>query len=309
MAEAAPQGCRIHLTGGEPFGDWPRLIEICRRSKKEAIQDRAPLDKVETSAFWATDGTIIRERLRALDACGMRRLVISADPYHQEFVPIERCRLVARVAEEVLGAARVQVRWRDWLAEGVDVGGLPEEERVALFARYASRRRERFNGRAAEVLAERLRGLGGSFGFRPAESFADVSCADALVRSRHVHVDPCGRVMPGTCAGIVIGQAGREPPRQIWRQFQADHDCRPVVGTLCRQGPAGLMSLAGLRPSEAGYAGKCHLCWEARKALVRQHRCQDELAPAWLYGVASPSADCGDAQHEGNGPICSHATN
>jgi hypothetical protein len=188
LMEASPHGCRIHLTGGEPFGDWPRLIGICRRARAEGLR---PLQKVETNAFWAADAAVVRRRLRELDDAGMQKLVISTDPYHQQFVPIERCRLAARVAEEVLGPGRVQVRWRDWLADGQDTDRLPDARRAKLFAQYALGGRDRLSGRAAEVLAPLLPS-------RPAGDFADKPCRRALLRSRHVRRHRAGlRDRPG----------------------------------------------------------------------------------------------------------------
>ena len=52
LRAASPHGCRVHLTGGEPFGDWELLIDVCRRAAREGLQ---PLEKVETNAFWATE--------------------------------------------------------------------------------------------------------------------------------------------------------------------------------------------------------------------------------------------------------------
>jgi hypothetical protein len=282
LIEASPHGCRVHLTGGEPFGDWPALIEICRRARAEGL---GPLEKVETNAFWAADAGVARERLAALDAAGMVKLVISTDPYHQQFVPIERCRLAARVAEEFLGPKRLQVRWRDWLADGQDTDSLSEAERTALFARYASAGRDRLGGRAAAKLAPLLPA-------RPVEEFADKPCRERLLRSKHVHVDPAGRVIPGTCAGIVLGTvepsmaaSGDRSIATIWRRLDADHADRPIVGRLAAGGPFALLPEArelGLVPRD-GYASKCHLCWDVRRWLVRCGRQAGELAPDWTY--------------------------
>ena len=284
LIRASPHGCRVHLSGGEPFGDWERLIELCRRA---ASQGLSPLEKIETNAFWATDSSVARERLRALDSAGMGKLVISADPYHQQFVPIERCRLLARRAEDVLGAERVQVRWRDWLADGFDTSDISPGERTALFARCAAGGRDRMNGRAAEQLAPLVPR-------RPVETLAHLSCRDALLRSRHVHVDPLGLVMPGTCAGIVLGRCGQGSVGDIWRRLDADHADRPIVGTLARAGPVGLLAEAeqlGFRQRPDGYAGKCHLCWELRRFFASRSRHADELGPAHLYrnGLGTPS--------------------
>ncbi len=280
LIAASPHGCRTHLSGGEAFGDWPRLIEICRRAKAAGL---GPLEKVETNAFWACDAEIVRDRVRQLDAAGMGKLCISADPYHQQFVPIERCRIAAATAEEVLGPARVQVRWRDWLDDGFDTADLSPPDRDEVFASYASGGRDRLAGRAAETLAPHL-------SCKSWREYADTNCREAVLRSRHVHVDPSGLVMPGTCAALLLGRAcaGSDVPG-LWVRLSDDWASRPVVGTLARGGPSALVGeaiAAGFVPREGGYAGKCQLCWDVRRWLVGRQMHADELGPAWMYGPA-----------------------
>jgi hypothetical protein len=275
LVQASPHGCRVHLTGGEPFGNWELLIEICRRARQEGL---GPLEKVETNAFWAVDETLVRERLVALDQAGMETLAISADPYHQQFVPIQRCRMLAAMAKEVLGEDRVQVRWRDWLADGFDTDGLDDAARGELFAKYGATGRERLCGRAAQLLAKELPVKA------PCE-FSDINCRESLLRGRHVHIDPSGLVMPGTCAGIVLGQMG--PDRSAGELWQSLHDLatRPVVAVLAAKGPVGLMQQAiaqGFAPDH-GYASKCHLCWHVRQFMSRKNMAPNELGPSWLY--------------------------
>ncbi len=276
LADASPHGCRVHITGGEPFGNWELLIEVCRRAKAAGL---GPLDKIETNAFWATDEKFVRSRLAELNAAGMERLCISTDPYHQQYVPIANCRLAARVAEDVLGKHRVQVRWRDWLEDGRDTAGLKNEEVGEIFARYAAGNRERLNGRAAKELA-------GYFRHKSHLDFADNPCREALLRSKHVHVGPGGLIMPGTCGGIVLGRADNRSIREIWRDVAEGRSQRPVLDTLSCKGPVGLLGLAGAAgflPDSRGYAGKCHLCWDIRRHVAESGLAADELAPEWMY--------------------------
>jgi len=277
LAGASPHPCRIHLTGGEPFGDWERLIELARRASTEGL---TPLQKVETNGFWATSEEIVRDRVKALDEAGMGKLTVSVDPYHQQYVPLERCRLLVRLAEELLGRDRVQVRWEDWAREGFDTRDMSDDARHDLFARYAARGRDRMNGRAAAVLGEYLLA-------KPIEEFADKPCREALLRSRHVHVDPLGRVTPGTCAGIILGTIGQMSVEEIWTKLDADYTGRGVLGPLVESGPAGLLSEAleaGYAPND-GYASKCHLCWDIRRHFALKGLHGEELCPLWMYGI------------------------
>lgn len=291
LRQASPHGCRIHIGGGEPFGRWQTLIELARRAQAEGL---GPIEAVETNAFWAADERIVRDRLKALDEAGLGRLTISADPYHQQFVPIQRVRLAARLAEEVLGRERIRVRWRDWAARGFDTHCLTPSRRRDLFAEYARKGRDRPTGRAAEQLA-------GLLPLTPAAGFADNPCKQRLLRSRHVHIDGGGVVCPGTCAGIILGRAaGSASIGHIWRRLEAhvaDRSETPapgrsdaggfeVIQTLARTGPVGLMAAAerrGYRRRAGGYAGKCHLCWHLRRWLFDNGYFRGQLGPEQVY--------------------------
>ena len=265
----------VHLGGGEPFGDFDRLLAIVAAGRKAGL---AGIGYVETNAFWATTQDLVRRRLGALRQAGMMRVSISADPYHQEFVPPDRVRLLYRVAREVLGPGGVRARrWR-WAQQPRDVAALAEPERLALFAEFLGRYPERMTGRAARHLAPLAART-------PLAGLSDDGCRKALLESGHVHVDPQGWVYPGTCAGIVLGRATPDVPLDAlvsrWRLDES-----PVIAELVLGGPKRLVQQAvalDFRPDPQGYAGKCHLCWSVRRHLVRAEAGGDELGPATLY--------------------------
>ncbi len=300
LQSACPHGCRIHLTGGEPFGDWTRLAEIARRAHD---QNLGPLEMVETNAYWATDDAVCRDRLRVLDAAGMERIKISADPYHQQYVEIDRPRRLARVAAEVLGGDRVQVRWRDWLAEGTDTHGLDAAQWADLLERWGGR--DRLNGRAVKQLS---RGTARQSRKSPSD-LADTSCRESLLRSKHVHVDPAGLVVPGVCAGIILGRldARGGTVAELWQHLYEEYKRRPVLAALVQAGPVGLLDWArevGYRQEDA-YASKCELCWKLRSALVDAGRFPEELGPPERYGLAGDGADASAAPSQSTRmPIC-----
>ena len=152
------------------------------------------------------------------------------------------------------------------------------EERAALYLRYAAQSRDRFTGRAADTLAPLLE-------LKPLSQLADKPCRESILRCRHVHVDPDGRIMPGTCAGLVLGRCGERTPGDVWRELDAGLESRPVVGALAAGGPMALLAeavSAGMTPRE-GYAGKCHLCWDVRRFLARRGLHGEELGPRWMY--------------------------
>jgi hypothetical protein len=271
----------IHIGGGEPFGEYERLLAIVRAARPAGLDG---IGYVETNGFWADNEKVIRQRLADLAAAGMRQLSISADPYHQEFVPPDRVRRLYEAARETLGPGGVRVRRWKWLKEGHDVSALDEAARQDLFRRFLRQYPERMAGRAAERLAPLADRV-------PLEALPREGCRQALVESGHVHVDPAGWVYPGTCAGIVLGRAGPDRPLDevlgAWREGDGS-----ILASLAEGGPTRLLDAAtraGFHPDAAGYAGKCHLCWRVRQALARTAD-ENSLQPRALY-LTGLSAD------------------
>jgi len=287
----------IHIGGGEPFGrgteeDFARLLAIVRAAREAGL---AGVGYVETGGAWVgeasgacfrkrkhgtrLEGARVRERLRALAEAGMGELAISADPYHQEFIPPGRVRLLYEAALEALGPRGVRARRWKWLQSPEDVAAMSEEARENLFTEHLRRYPERMTGRAAEGLSHLV----------PRAALEDIpadGCGEALLASRHVHVDADGWVYPGTCAGIALGRATRERPLDalvgVWRASES-----PRIERLATSGPRGLAAEAaalGWTADGAGYAGKCHLCWSVRRHLVRGGVGGEELGPTSLYG-------------------------
>ena len=279
LIRLAGDRAKVHLTGGEPFADYQRLKAILQAAGAENLPG---LEKIETNAYWCTDEDTVRRRLRELRELGLRRLQISTDIYHQQFVPIERVRLAARVAAEVLGPPEaderpVQIRWEDFAANPVLVAAMDETARLRAFRETLQRRGERMLGRAAEELADLLPQ-------RPYQDYQDCNCRGSFLGARHVHIDGAANICSGTCVGIILARGSDKPLDQIWRSF--DYREHPIISVLVEKGPVGLLQSAleaGYQP-RAGYASKCHLCYHLRTYLYPANRYPLCLGPAVCYG-------------------------
>lgn len=277
---------RVHLTGGEPFLAWERMVALLEAAGREPMALLPDgLEKIETNAHWCTDDTVTGQRLARLTELGLRKLQVSTDIYHQHDVPIDRVHRAIRIAGELLGEEGVQVRWRDFAASPVLVGEMTAAERAQAFREAMSRRPERLVGRAAEQLAP-LREQ------HPWESFDNDPCHKRLMGAAHIHIDGGGTIFPGTCVGIRLGvlrepgQPQARPLEVIWRDL--DWRERPLLAMLIRQGPGGLVrhygKPLGFTP-RAGYAHRCQLCYEVRRFLFQQNTFPEELGPRYCYGL------------------------
>ena len=262
----------IHVGGGEPFGNYPLLLEVVRAARENGLEG---VGYVETNGYWALDEATTRQRLRELREAGMRQISISADAFHQTFVDPECLRRLWSAAREVLGERGVRARrWR-LLKSPRDLRFAGPQERTEAYREALGSCKERMTGRAARKLANLLPRF-------PAETFRGQDCRQALRDAAHVHIDPSNNVFPGTCAGLVLGKAEGPgglatvlagPRGQVWR-------------TLTVEGPRGLLAVAkeeGYREEPEGYADKCHLCTGVRTFLFERGRFPGELGPRELY--------------------------
>ncbi|MHC4114835.1 MAG: radical SAM protein [Planctomycetota bacterium] len=279
---------RIHITGGEPFLYWDHLLEILKQGKREKLGE---VDFVETNGFWAVDEKIVRQRITALAELGMKRLKISCDPFHQEYIDIELVERLAARARELLGTERVLVRWEKYLSRPVNIKGLSTSERRQEYVRAIKDYPCRFTGRAARKLC-------GLVASKPVEAFSLQNCKSTFLSSKGVHIDPFGNVFSGTCSGIIIGNVNQNLLENIWEQFDPAH--HELIGTLFEAGPAGLLRRGEsleYKPLQL-YAGKCHICASAREFLFHKGSDKSTIGPPECYHDETESEDitAGNAQ-------------
>ncbi|MGA2322500.1 MAG: radical SAM protein [Sedimentisphaerales bacterium] len=300
LKDLAGDGTKIHITGGEPFLYWDKLIEILREAKKSNL---GPVDMIETNGFWAVNEKIVKDRLKVLDEFGMRRLKISCDPFHQEYVAIEPVRRLAKTAKEVIGHDRVLVRWEKYLPDRQAGLDKPLTKLTAEHAETAEKNNSltsansavsavnqrnkryvealndypcRFMGRAAGMIAELVAS-------QTVEQIAAQNCSNAILDAKGVHIDPYGNIFSGTCSGIIVGNIAKRPLAEIWQNWQPSDD--KVIETLFNSGPAGLLDeaiQAGYKPAQC-YAGKCHLCTSIRQFFFDKGLYKTVVGPAECY--------------------------
>jgi len=273
LKELAGDAAKVHITGGEPFLYWDHLVEILQESKKSNL---GPVDMIETNGFWAVDEKIVKDRIKVLDKLGMRRLKISCDPFHQEYVDIEPVRRLAKTAKEVIGRGRVLVRWEKYLDKPIEMKNISADERNKQYVEALNHYPCRFTGRAAREIAELVAS-------QTVEQIAAQNCSGAFLDAKGVHIDPYGNIFSGTCSGIIVGNIAKRPLTEIWQDWQPENDV--VIGQLFNSGPAGLLNgaiKAGYKPAKQ-YASKCHLCASIRRFFFDKGLYQTVVGPAECY--------------------------
>jgi len=264
---------KIHITGGEPFLYWDRLQEILEEAGN---QNLGKVDLIETNGFWATGEKITRQRLKKLDKLRVRRLKISTDPFHQEYIDIEPIRRLAEIASEILGPERILVRWRKYLEDPAKMKILSSAEREQKYISAMNDYPCRFTGRAAGQLA-------GLVASKPIETLASANCKSDLLGAKGVHIDPFGNIFSGTCSGIIIGNVNRTELENIWKQFgPAENE---FISTLFNFGPFGLLEEAGKFGYKKAnvYASKCHLCTSIRRFFFDNGLKESIIGPTECY--------------------------
>lgn len=279
LQKLAGEQSLIHLTGGEPFGDYEKLVAILKQAKAEGLTG---LEKIETNAYWCTDRKTVRQRFEQLRDLGVTKIQISTDIYHQQYVPIEHVRLGVEEGLAVFGEAKgtsgMQVRWRNFYETPIMVGPMEDKQRQSLFYEALQRRKERLLGRAADELAKLLPQ------YEP-ETFAGLNCIKEILGGKHVHVDGRANLFLGTCVGIIAGSVWPQGLDAFWCDF--DWRNHAVLSVLGQSGPLGLLAHAAACGYQvrAGYAGKCHLCFELRRHLFCCGELAGFLGPGVCYGT------------------------
>ncbi len=267
-------GRDLHFAGGEPFFDYKHLIDCFNVAKEEGM---LPLGKLETNGFWCKSDSLARERMTEIKNFGIGTLLISCDPFHQEFVPIETVQRAERIGNEVFGEGVVRIAPRDFFDNPIDVMDLSESEKTEIFRGVIDERPMRMIGRAANTLSHLVRR-------HPKERFAKARCGRKLLWKGSIHIDPHGNVFPSVCAGIAIGNTMKTPLSKIYANF--DIDDHPMVRTLVEKGPLPLMEeaiQAGFADKKGGYSSKCNLCHEARAFFWTAGMYREEVAPEEAY--------------------------
>jgi len=252
LDEAAVLGIRkVCFEGGEPMLHYPLVVEAVRQARARGMESG-----IVTNAYWATSDRDAELWLRPLAELGVKGVGLSDDALHYGESAGPHAERVMEAAKR-LGMTANVMRTETPRVEQTDSG-------PAVCGGVM------FRGRAAVKMAAGLP-------TRPWESFTRCG-RENLADPKRVHVDSFGNIH--LCQGLSMGNFWRRPLSELVRSF--DGLAHPIAGPILRGGPAELVRAFDL-PHSAGYVDECHLCFEARLALL--DRFPEFLAPRLVYGL------------------------
>ena len=272
------KGCRsIHIGGGEPMLSPRKLSSVLTYAARTGVV----VEYVETNCAWFKDIESAVDMLFRLKENGLRTLLVSISPFHNESIPLFKTKGVLEACR------RADIGVMPWSADFVKDLSAFEPGRPHTFEEYESR----FGNRYLEKVLKRYWIHMGGRALQLCRSVAVLQTAERILQTNrggcnteltdttHFHVDLFGHYIPGLCAGLAIKAVDLDQPLQS--------DDYPILTRLFRSGIRGLAEYAqsmGFEPQKDGYINKCDLCTDIRAFLFeRTHGEQNELKPEGFY--------------------------
>jgi hypothetical protein len=257
-------GCRsVHIGGGEPMLRPEKLGEVLNVAANVGVS----IEYVETNSAWFQDLDSAVSILRDLRRQGIRTLLVSISPFHNEFIPF------SRVQGVIEACRKTDISVFPWINGFVkDLSKFDTDQTHSL---------EAFEDKLGQdYLLSVLKRYWIHMGGRSLETFRSVltlqphqriiaenpvGCAFELTDTSHFHIDLFGNYIPGLCSGLSIACEDLGKPLSESRY--------PVLTTLYRSGIKGIFTLAQKElsyvPKRSGYINKCDLCTEIRTLFVK----------------------------------------
>lgn len=253
-------GCyAVHIGGGEPLLNPEGLLSVLKVAKNHGIH----IEYIETNASWFKDMNSAGELLKKLKDNEVDTLLISIDPFHNEYIPFYKVKGLIEACQ------KFGIDVFPWLMdfwnhldamEDTKTHRLEDYERffgsgymLQLLKRYPIN----LKGRALNTYKEYLRS------FPVKEILQGSAPCRELSGVHHFHIDLYGNFIPQSCPGLSIRLSdlskGALPEKY------------PIIHALYSSGIKGLYDLATSRygfVAKESYAGKCDLCNDIRRYLI-----------------------------------------
>jgi hypothetical protein len=266
------------LGGGEPLLRPDRLGEILGVAGNVGVT----IEYVETNSSWFKDLESAKSILFDLRKKGLRTLLISISPFHNEYIPFYMVKGVIEACEKT----GINIfPWVNGFIQDLSKFNINKKHSLNVFEKkfgkdYLLQVLQRYwihmGGRALNTFRPILDQLTAQQIINESSS----GCARELSDTSHFHIDLFQNYIPGLCSGFSIATKDLGKPLQE-NQY-------PIITTLVRSGIKGFYELAqnefDYSPARSGYVNKCDLCTEIRTFLVHNNFGGfDEFKPKEFY--------------------------
>jgi len=262
----------VKILGGEPTLYMKQLLTTIRLAREHGASKIILI----TSGWWGKSPSRAREYVASLKDAGLSVLIISADAFHLDDVPIESVRgaiaAAARggidycVTMDVIDSLEANNPYDRRTRQVLDqLSDLPFSVTLC---------KVNLLGRAGDLLP--------SF-YQPEPGAMPNDCwppyAGSFEFPTGISIDPLGFVT--LCHGIAIGNTRHTPISRILSDYKLEE--HPILSVIARKGPLGLLELCDRDDLKLkdGYVTSCQLCYDIRKHL--RGKFPDYLAPANCY--------------------------
>ena len=253
-------GCsRVHIGGGEPLLQPEKLLPILESAREQGVG----IDYIETNSSWYQGPGQAATVLEGLQKLGVDTLLVSIDPFHNEFIPFRKVKGLLEVCRNTgmeVFPWRMEF-WDDLERMGDSIPHSLEEFTTVFGPDYPSQLIQRYRlnmrGRALQTFKALLPPL-------PLETVLNQSgpCQE-LDGIHHFHIDLHGYFIPEQCPGLSIHLDDLATWQTSGRY--------PFFLALNSQGIRGLLDRVtreyGFSPQKT-YVSKCDLCYDLRRFLV-----------------------------------------
>ncbi|MCL2775943.1 MAG: radical SAM protein [Oscillospiraceae bacterium] len=268
-------GCNsVHIGGGEPFMDFDRLLEVC----KSAVKNKVSVDYIETNASWFTNDYTVSEKLKKLTDAGVDCLLISIDPFHNEFIPYARVKSLIKCCDKNgMGTFLWQAKYERVIRKLDENETHSLDEYISKFGNdfieaTADNYGLNFNGRALRIIENSQKFPRYSY-----EHFLlnESRCSDIIKSLQHFHVDLNGDLIPPSCNGFranIFDLCGKGLDGEKYINFMS----------VINGGLNMLYKTAqdiGFIPANDGYASKCAFCFDMKKYIYDSLMLKDGTEP------------------------------
>ncbi len=269
-------GCSvIHIGGGEPLLRPEKLAMILEK----AVEEKVFIEYIETNSSWYQNHHEALELLKNLMQRGVTTLLISIDPFHNEFIPF------AKVKGVMAACAETGMSIFPWSSDFFNDVNSFDDSRTHNLEAYI----EKFGPRYLAEIPSRIWTHQGGRALKlyqdivesrsTREIIEDQAPCNELADISHFHFDCYGSYIPGLCSGFSVSLEDIGTP--------LGEESYPFINLLYKEGVGSFLKMAekeyGFTPGDT-YISKCHLCFDIRQYLVMNKNIKShELMPEDFY--------------------------